>query len=94
MSFAGLWETWDKGDEPVTSCTIATTEPNDFMTNLHNRMPVILDDSWDWLDGSAGKKVLKPYEGELTAHPVDRRVGNVKNNEASLVEPSGTADDW
>ena len=43
FAFAGLWERWDKGETPVETCTIVTTEANDFMKPLHDRMPVILD---------------------------------------------------
>ena len=43
FAFAGLWERWNKGDTPVESCTIVTTDANDFMKSLHTRMPVILD---------------------------------------------------
>jgi putative SOS response-associated peptidase YedK len=52
FAFAGLWEVWSKGEEPVESCTILTTEANDLMRPLHDRMPVILDakDYDRWLD--------------------------------------------
>jgi putative SOS response-associated peptidase YedK len=43
MVFAGLWETWKGSGETVESCAIATTEANELMAELHNRMPVILD---------------------------------------------------
>jgi putative SOS response-associated peptidase YedK len=33
------------------------------------------------------KSMLVPYTGEVVAWPVSRRVGNVKNNDASLIEP-------
>lgn len=42
--FAGLWDTWNSPDgSSVRSCTIITTEPNELMSTLHNRMPVILN---------------------------------------------------
>ncbi len=86
MSFAGLWEHWDKAEEPVTSFTIVTTEPNQFMKSIHNRMPVILDAPQAWLDG-AGEELLTPYGGELISHPVSKDVGSPKNNHAQLLEP-------
>jgi putative SOS response-associated peptidase YedK len=43
LAFAVLWESWNKGEEPVESCTFIKTEANDLMRQLHNRMPVILD---------------------------------------------------
>ena len=48
MAFAGLWESFRWSDETVTrSFTIMTTTPNAEMSELHDRMPVILDEQ-DW----------------------------------------------
>jgi putative SOS response-associated peptidase YedK len=41
FAFAGLWEKWDKGEEPVESCTLITTEANGVVGPVHHRMPVI-----------------------------------------------------
>ena len=61
---------------------------------LHNRMPVILPpDTWPaWLGEEPAepdqlKALLVPYAGEMTRWPVSQRVGNAKNNDASLIEP-------
>ncbi|HEY3342528.1 MAG TPA: SOS response-associated peptidase, partial [Anaerolineae bacterium] len=55
FAMAGLWEVWKAptGDAH-RSCTIITTEPNELMSAIHNRMPVILprDLESDWLDDS------------------------------------------
>ena len=52
FGFAGLWERWEKGEEPVESCTLITTEANGVVGQVHDRMPVILmpDDYDRWLD--------------------------------------------
>jgi len=42
FAFAGLWERWERGEEPVESCTLITTEANGVVGPVHNRMPVIL----------------------------------------------------
>jgi putative SOS response-associated peptidase YedK len=43
FAFAGLWERWQKGDEDeILSCTLITTEPNEVVGQVHDRMPVIL----------------------------------------------------
>lgn len=42
LVFAGLFETWRGPQEEIQSCTIITTEANEFMRELHTRMPVIL----------------------------------------------------
>jgi putative SOS response-associated peptidase YedK len=78
FAFAGLWERWDKGEEPVESCTLITTEANGVVGQVHDRMPVILDPgSFDrWLDPTEQRaEVLKPLlvplpDDWLTAHPV------------------------
>jgi putative SOS response-associated peptidase YedK len=98
MALAGLWETWRS-----RSFTIVTTTPNALCGELHNRMPVILPpETWSvWLGEEpaepAGavpadqlKSLLVPYAGDMAAWPVSQRVGNVKNNDASLIEPIAT----
>src|SRR4029077_6604894 len=52
FAFAGLWERWPKGAEPVESCTILTTSANALVQPYHDRMPVILssNDYNAWLD--------------------------------------------
>jgi putative SOS response-associated peptidase YedK len=96
MALAGLWETWKSrtNDEKIRSFTIVTTTPNELCGDLHNRMPVILPpDTWSrWLGEEPSepnqlKSLLVPYTGAMAAWPVSQRVGNVKNNDASLIEP-------
>jgi putative SOS response-associated peptidase YedK len=94
MAMAGLWEEWaPHGGEPVRSCTVITTEANALMEAVHDRMPVILGPehwtSWlgeETLDDPAS--LLKPFPPERMAMwPVDRRVGNVRNDDPALIEP-------
>jgi putative SOS response-associated peptidase YedK len=74
-------------------------EPNELCAELHNQMPVILGrEVWpEWLgeepvDPARLKTLLCPYPAEKTAcWPVSTRVGNVKNNDASLIEPVALA---
>jgi putative SOS response-associated peptidase YedK len=96
MALAGLWETWrSPAGERVRKFAIITTTPNEMCAELHNRMPVLLRrEVWpEWLgeeraDPSRLKALLAPYPAEeMTCWPVSTRVGNVKNNDASLVEP-------
>jgi len=42
-AYAGLWETWEQNGETVGTCTILTTEANDVVADIHDRMPVILE---------------------------------------------------
>ncbi len=102
FAFAGLWEIWsdDAGNE-VRSATIITTRPNELMTQIHARMPVILHekDFHRWLDPkehAAGdfQDLLEPYPAELMdAYPVAKTVNNVRNDGPDLikrVEPERT----
>jgi len=93
FAFGGLWDGWK---DPTTgdwlqSFSIITTDPNELTATVHNRMPVILKPSdYDrWLDRADAERppvdLLRPYEAaEMTAHEVDPRVGNVRNDEPSL----------
>jgi len=97
FGMAGLWERWvdpDDGEE-VLSCTIITTGPNDMMTEIHDRMPVILPpDHWDtWLDESNDDKeqlqeLLVPYPSEGMRHrSVSTHVNNARHEGPSVQEP-------
>jgi putative SOS response-associated peptidase YedK len=58
--FAGLWEGWKDpaNGEWLRTCTIITGEPNEFVREIHTRMPVILPKERHdaWLSGEAGKR--------------------------------------
>ena len=66
---------------------------------IHNRMPVILPSAhWRaWLGEEPApaeelQALLQPYPADLMrAYPVDMRVGNVRNNDAALIEPVALA---
>ena len=96
MALAGVWENWkSSAGEWVRSFAIVTTEPNELCAQLHNRMPVVLaHETWPtWLGEEAAdearlKSLLVPYPSDrMVAWPVSARVGSVKNNDPSLIEP-------
>jgi putative SOS response-associated peptidase YedK len=96
MALAGLWENWrSQAGEWVRSFAIITTTPNELCAELHNRMPVVLGpETWPaWLgeepaDPRQLQAMLTPHSSEgMTCWPVSPRVGNVKNNDPSLIEP-------
>jgi putative SOS response-associated peptidase YedK len=99
FGFAGLWERWkDKASgEVIRSCTIITTEPNEVCAPIHDRMPVIVDpaDYGKWLGEEPVDPVrllgmLRPFPAErMMCFPVDARVGNVKNDDAALLQIVG-----
>jgi putative SOS response-associated peptidase YedK len=94
MTFAGLWDLWRGPDgKPLKSFAIVTTQANEFLKTLHNRMPALLTpDCWAaWLGEASGndlKCMLKPYPDRgMTFWPVTRRVGNVRNDDPDLFAP-------
>jgi putative SOS response-associated peptidase YedK len=96
FAFAGLWERWvGEEDEFIESCTILTTEPNELLVPIHNRMPVILDPTqYDlWLDPDVQevtriKPLLHPYPpDQMKYYPVNLRVNNPRNEDRLCVEP-------
>ncbi len=87
FAFAGLWDAWkDTTGQWLQSFTIITTDANEIMAPVHNRMPVILHprDFARWLRRDEERPpvdLLKPYEAEaMSAAPCNKLVGNVKNN--------------
>ena len=93
IAFAGLWESWTDPEqkEPLETFTIITTEPNELLRPIHNRMPVILtaDDAESWLTADLDKAagVLRPVGSSLLqADPVSSRVNTPANDDASLIE--------
>jgi len=95
FAFAGLWERWeDATGEEIESCTLLTTEPNELMRPIHNRMPVILDPKdYDlWLDPEVKKSellqpLLRSYPTEeMTAYPVSKAVNKPSNDSTECIE--------
>lgn len=96
FAFAGLWETWkDKvTGEALRTYTIITTDPNELMEPIHDRMPVILarKDHERWMaptdPAHLPVDLLRPYPAEeMKAWKVGKAVGSPKNNDPSLIEP-------
>jgi putative SOS response-associated peptidase YedK len=96
FAFAGLWDLWNSTDgSQIYSATIITTEPNEILKPIHNRMPVILPAETypTWLTPSemAAEKLqhlLKPYPPDLmTFYPVSRRVNDPANDNPDVIQP-------
>ena len=95
FAFAGLWESWSKGEGEIRTCTILTTGANALVGEVHDRMPVILaHDTYDvWLDPASERDeltgLLAPYpEDEMEAYPVSRFVNSPSNNDPRCIEPA------
>lgn len=96
LALAGLWETWQgPNGEELDTCAILTTDPNEVMAPIHDRMPVILgkDAYAAWLDCSDETRagipaLMHPCPASwLVADPVGKAVGNSRNEGAELIRP-------
>lgn len=94
MTFAGLWERWEKGAAPLESFSIIVGAANQQVQPYHDRMPVILTpEVWDrWLDPAAKvhalTSLLVPYGGTLQIDRVSRAVNSPKNDTPDLILPT------
>ncbi|BBL81025.1 SOS response-associated protein YedK [Rubrobacter xylanophilus DSM 9941] len=95
FAFAGLWEVWRGEEGELRSCTILTTRANRLLSEIHDRMPVIVprDLYGLWLEAEGEREeldaVLRPYpEEELEAYPVSRLVNSPANDDPRCIEPA------
>ena len=94
LALAGLWESWQSADgSEIESCTIVTTEPNELMAPIHNRMPVIIEpeDYSMWLDPGPqpadALHLLRPYPAaKMAAYPVSSLVNSPRNDNPKCIE--------
>jgi putative SOS response-associated peptidase YedK len=96
FAFGGLWEIWEgREGEVIESCTILTTQPNDVVRPVHDRMPVIVEaEAYDlWLDPGVQQPerieaLLGPYSAmEMEAVPVGTLVNNPTNDIPDCIAP-------
>ncbi|MEK6216722.1 MAG: SOS response-associated peptidase, partial [Boseongicola sp.] len=91
LAFAGIWQVWEKGDDPLTTCAILTTGANEAMSTIHHRMPVILGkNDWPLWLGEAGKGAATLMQAApddaLAFHRVDRAVNSNRAKGPELIE--------
>ena len=94
LAFAGLWEVWGTAEDRLLTCTVVTTASRGALTDVHDRMPLVLPpDRWaTWLGEGPERSpadLLAPTPAEMVGaleiRPVGPEVGNVRNNGADLV---------
>ena len=98
VSFAALWECWDKAGDGLETFTIITTQACESLTDIHHRQPAIIhpDHFADWLDPALRPAHLldlarEPFTGPFEKRPVSTRVNSVANNDASILIPARLA---
>ena len=96
LLFAGLWDEWTPGDDgaPVRSCSIVTTAANEDVSDIHIRMPVLLDErsAKAWLSPQTAvegaRDLIQPAPaGTLTHIAVSTFVNSVRNDGPQCIEP-------
>lgn len=94
FAFAGLWENWESKEtgEVLQTTTIVTAAANEFLSQLHHRMPIVLEpeNAPRWLGGDMellDEIIAEPPK--FQAWPVDRKVNNARNEAPDLIDPAG-----
>jgi putative SOS response-associated peptidase YedK len=96
FAFAGLWERWHGPDGDVESCCILTTEANELVSPVHDRMPVILDPQHfgTWIDRTVQEPaalapMLRPFDPDrMRAYPVNPWVNDARHDDLRCLEPA------
>lgn len=95
FGFAALWDRHGIGNEEIITCTIITTEANELVQPVHDRMPVILvgDDLDTWINVNqnqflVAQNTLKPFSAsEMQKIQVSTLVNSTKNNGPECISP-------
>ncbi len=92
LALAGVWQDWAFGDESLSTCAIVTTRANDTLSQIHHRMPVVIDEEdWGlWLgeQGHGAAALMKAApEDLLSFYQVDRAVNSNRASGPELLEP-------
>ncbi len=96
FAFAGLWERWQSPDgSELLTCAIITTQANELLRPIHNRMPVILPENAyaQWLAPGEGdparlQPLLRPYPpDQIEAYPVATLVNSPTNDAPECIAP-------
>jgi putative SOS response-associated peptidase YedK len=96
LALAGLWDEWYdiETSKYLLSCALITTQPNEKVEVIHDRMPVVLDkkDWKKWLDNDTSlielNKLFKSCDNDiLEISEVSDVVNKVKNNTIECILP-------
>lgn len=95
FAMAGIWETWSDINSNISSCCIITAAPINSLSQLHDRMPVIIDARHydDWLNpDNDWQHVVRlidneEFQNDFTYHMVSNKVNQAKYKGADCIEP-------
>lgn len=95
FAFAGLWDRWNHNGVELVSCTVITTQPNELVKDVHNRMPVILKKEHEqkWIDQEVQDlsyltSILTPFDARsMKAYEVSSSVNSPRNNDVTCITP-------
>lgn len=90
MALAGVWQNW--GEDHAPTCAVVTTGANEPMSEIHHRMPVVLEEGdWGkWLgeEGKGAALLMKASDNDvLRFHRVDKAVNSNRASGPQLIEP-------
>lgn len=102
FSFAGIWEEYENENGDIKhTFLILTTSPNELVSSIHDRMPVILTQEAEktWLSKYASEKelldTLKPFSAnEMITYPVSTQVNLTTNDHPSLLRKTSPMDQF
>ena len=99
FALAGIWENWNRpgSEEWLRTFTVITTNSNELVNAIHDRMPVIIapEDYTRWLSTLEPdpRDLLVPYPAEpMTMWPISTRVNKPENDDPSILDRSTVAD--
>ncbi len=94
LAMAGIWDKWHdiETGKPLFSCSLIITNANEFVRDIHDRMPALLepDQFTPWLSGSVGTEILEPVPNDfLRMWPVSKRVNSSRapGDDETLTHP-------
>ena len=96
FALGGLWEAWrsKEGGEWLITCAILTTEPNELLAAIHDRMPVIVrvEDYAKWINPATSssdvKRLVEPYSAaEMKTWEIGLLVNDPKTDDARVIAP-------
>jgi putative SOS response-associated peptidase YedK len=99
FGLAGIWENWKEpaSGEWIRTFAVITTDANELVADIHDRMPVILSryDYARWLGEEPDPNdLMHPFPSDLMRMwPISTRVNKPENDDQSILEPIEVATD-